>query len=139
MVSYQIFAQNAIDTVVKAFNGVNPDVASVLSSGSGVVVFICSFAWMFVLSATVSSLMFGRERRRSVQFLVSLALTLTGTGLLYLLQSVLFVNLADPNVVSKPFLAVFNNALFSFFYLALPFIFMIAMDLHAAAKHRQTS
>jgi hypothetical protein len=138
MVSYQVFAQNALGSVVEALKNINPVLTSILDSGSGsqIIVFVCSFAWMFVLSATVSKLMFGRERRLSVQFLVSFALTLTGAALLYLLQNVLGVNLSDPSVLSKPFLVVFDNAIFSFFYLTLPFIVMVALDLRTLAKRK---
>jgi hypothetical protein len=138
MISYQIFAQNALNSVTKTLNTISPIFGSILNMDfiSGIIVFVCSFAWMFVLSAVISSLMFGRERRLSVQFLVSLALTLTGFTLLYLLQNALGVNLADPNVLSKPFLSVFDNSLFSFFYLALPFIFMVALDLRSAVRHK---
>jgi hypothetical protein len=134
MVSYQVFAKNALNAVTGALSMISPVLVSVLVSGSVVVVFVCSFAWMFVLSAVISSLMFGRERRLSVQFLVSLALTFTGTGLLYLLTNVVGVNPADPSVLTNPFLPVFNNVVFSFFYLTLPFIFMVALDLRAATK-----
>jgi hypothetical protein len=138
MVSYQVFAKNALGSVVEALKNISPVLTSILDSGYGsqIIVFVCSFAWMFVLSAVVSQLMFGRERRLSVQFLVSFALTLTGAALLYLLQNVLGVNLSDPSVLSKPFLVVFDNAMFSFFYLALPFIVMVALDLRTLAKRK---
>jgi len=34
-----------------------------------------------------------------------------------------------PNFLSRPFTLMFGNVLFAFFYLALPFIFMFAVDL----------
>ena len=88
---------------------------------------------MFVLSAIVQSLMFGKERRLSIQFLVSLGLTVAGSVFLALLGGV-GVNLSDPNMLSGPFTWLFGNAFFASFYLALPFIFMLALDYTCDAK-----
>jgi len=72
--------------------------------------------------------MFGKERRLTIQFLVSLALTLTGSALLGLLH-VVGLDISDPGVLSQPSNLLFGNVVFAFFYLALPFIFMVAVDL----------
>jgi hypothetical protein len=37
-------------------------------------------------------------------------------------------------LLSNPYAQIFNNALFSFFFLSLPFIFMIVVDLRVMAK-----
>ncbi len=135
MVSYQIFTQSALNTVATALSGPVPLVASWLSSGSASAVFICGFAWMFVLSAIVESLMFGKEKRLSFRFLVSLGLTLAGSAVLALL-GLAGLDLSNPSVLSGPFNAVFGNSFFAGFYLALPFIFMLAMDFRAMHKHK---
>ncbi len=83
---------------------------------------------MFVLSSLISILMFGRERKLTIQFLVSLALTLTGSALLGSLHLV-GLYLSNPSVLSQPFTILFGNVFFAFFYLALPFIFMVEVDL----------
>jgi hypothetical protein len=72
--------------------------------------------------------MFGRERRLTIQFIVSLVLTLTGSALLGLLH-IAGIDLSNPTVLSRPFTLLFGNVFFAFFYLALPFIFMVAVDL----------
>jgi hypothetical protein len=137
MVSYQIFTQTASASVAEALTGPAPMIADLLKSESSkaVVTFICGFAWMFVLSAIVQTLMFGRERRLSIQFLVSLALTVAGSAVLELLK-VAKPNIDDPNVLSSPFTAVLGNAVFASFYLALPFIFMLVMDWRYMQKHK---
>lgn len=137
MVSYQIFTQTAVTNVATALTGPAPIVADWLnsSSTSAIVTFVCGFAWMFVLSAIAQSLMFGKERRLSIQFLVSLALTAAGSVMLELLKAA-NVNLADPNVLSGPFTAVFGNAAFATFYLTLPFIFMLVMDWRYMQKRK---
>jgi hypothetical protein len=105
-------------------------------SSKAVVTFICGFAWMFVLSAIAQTLMFGRERRLSIQFLVSLALTATGSAVLWLLNVIWGKNIADPIVLSGPVSTVFGNAFFGAFYLLLPFIFMLVMDWRYMQKHK---
>jgi len=127
MVSYQIFTQSALSTLASSFGGSIPALALWINSEANVTVFICSFAWMFVLSALISIIMFGKERRLTIQFSVSLALTLTGSALLGLLH-LAGSDLSNPNVLSQPFTFLFGNVFFAFFYLALPFIFMVAVD-----------
>jgi hypothetical protein len=128
MVSYQIFTQAALTTVAFSLNGSVPLLASWINSNANVPIFVCSFAWMFVLSSLISIVMFGKERRLTIQFIVSLALTLTGSalrGLFHLVE----LDLSNPSFFSKPSSLLFGNVFFAFFYLALPFIFMAAVDL----------
>ena len=124
MVSYQIFTRSALTTMGNSI----PILASLISSQTDLAVFICSFAWMFVLSALISIVMFGKERRLTIQFLVSLGLTLTGTALLGLLH-LAGLDILNPSFLSQPFTLLFGNVFFAFFYLALPFIFMVTVDL----------
>ena len=128
MVSYQIFTQTALTTVASSVGSSAPLLASWINSNANVPIFICSFAWMFVLSSLISIFMFGKERRLTVQFLVSLALTLTGSALLGLFHLV-GLDLSNPSFLSQPSNMLFGNVFFAFFYLALPFIFMVAVDL----------
>ena len=128
MVSYQIFTQSALTTLTSSLGGSIPVLASWINSKADLTIFICSFAWMFVLSSLISIVMFGKERRLTIQFLVSLALTLTGSALLGLLH-VVGLDVSNPSILSQPFTLLFNNVFFAFFYLALPFIFMVAVDL----------
>jgi hypothetical protein len=128
MVSYQIFTKSALSTFASALSGSVPSVALWINSNASAAIFVCSFAWMFVLSAVISTIMFGRERRLTIQFLVSLALTLMGSALLSALN-LAGLDLSNPNVLSSPASMLFGNVFFAFFYLALPFIFMVAVDL----------
>jgi hypothetical protein len=128
MVSYQIFTQTALTTVTFSLGGSIPTLAAFINSKADLTIFICSFAWMFVLSSLIAILMFGKEKKLTIQFIVSLALTLTGSALLGLLH-ITGLDLSNPNVLSQPFTLLFSNVFFAFFYLALPFIFMVAVDL----------
>jgi hypothetical protein len=135
MVSYQIFTQTAVKSVAAALSEPAPMIANWLNSSPEVTTFVCGFAWMFVLSAIAQSLMFGRERRLSIQFLVSLALTAAGSAVLVLLGGA-DLNLTSPDVFSGLGALVFGNAVFAGFYLALPFFFMLAMDIRSMRKRK---
>jgi ABC-type methionine transport system permease subunit len=68
---------------------------------------------------------------------VSLVLTLTASGIFAALKGV-GLDLSNPNtVLSNSYAQVFSNAVFSVFYLSLPFICMIVIDLRAMKKRKK--
>lgn len=137
MLTYQVFTKTALTSVASSLNGVVPYLASTLSSNIGLAVFICSFAWMFVLSTVISNLIFGNQRRVFVQFLIGLVLTLTASALFDAAKWFGW-DLSNPKtLLTNRYAQVFNNALFSALFLSLPFVFMIAMDLRAMMKARK--
>jgi hypothetical protein len=137
MVSYQIFTQTAVTTVVSSLGPSFPVLGIWLNSRIEMVIFIYAFAWVFVLSSIIPSLILGKERSVFVQFLVCLILTLTGFVLLDVLKGYGF-DLSDSNVLfSNPFTQLFSNVFFAVFYLALPYIFMLAIDRHSRKKRKQ--
>jgi hypothetical protein len=133
MLSYQIFTQTAMTT----FAGSVPFLSSILNSNVSVASFICSFAWMFVLSSVISGLIFGKQRKIFIQFLIGLVLTVTASGLFAAIKIIGF-DLSNPNtLLANPYAHIFSNGLFAFFYLSLPFIFMIVVDLRDMTKSRR--
>jgi hypothetical protein len=137
MLTYQIFTKTALTTMASSLNGAVPYLASTLNQNISLAVFICSFAWMFVLSTVISNLIFGQQRRIFIQFLIGLALTLTASALFDAAKWFGY-DLSNPKtLLANRYAQVFNSALFSAFFLSLPFVFMIAMDLRAAIKARK--
>ncbi|XHH08480.1 MAG: hypothetical protein ACFCUE_13045 [Candidatus Bathyarchaeia archaeon] len=134
MLSYQIFTQTALSTIITALGTTNPLLATTLSSSMGLAVFIFSFAWTFVLSTIISRLIFGKEKRVSIQFLISLGLTIASTAIINQLNSN-GLDLTNPNqIIPSICTQAVSNTAFAIFYLALPFIFMAAIDLHITKK-----
>ena len=133
MLSYQIFTQTAVKSLVTSMGVVNPFLASLLNSRMDLAVFICSFAWTFVLSSIITSLIFGRERRLSIQFFISLALTIVSGALIDLFKGV-GLDISNPHLMIPSFYPQIFNPAVSFIFLALPFIFMITIDLHLIKK-----
>jgi hypothetical protein len=134
MLSYQIFTQTAVSSIVTSLDAVNPFLASLLGSRVDLAVFVCSFAWTFVLSSIITSLIFGRERRISIHFFISLGLTVVSGALIDLLKG-FGLDVSNPNLMIPSFYPqIFNNSALSFLYLALPFFFMVAIDLKLFKK-----
>ena len=124
MVSYQIFTQTALTTVISSLGTSSPFLSSWLNSRLELVIFIYAFAWVFVLSSIIPTLILGKERRIFIQFLVCLALTLTVSVLFDVLKGY-GLDLSDPNLIlSNSYTHLFSNIFFSVFYLSLPYIFI---------------
>lgn len=135
MLSYQIFTKTALTTVALSIGGYSS--ASALSSNINVAAFVCSFAWMFVLSSVISGLIFGQQKRIFIQFLIGLILTVTASAIFDGFKIMGF-DLSNPNtLLSNPFAKVLGNGIFAFLFLSLPFIFMIVVDLRAMTKQRK--
>jgi len=103
-----------------------------------IVVFVYSFAWVFVLSSIIPTLLLGKDRGVMVQFIVCLTLALTGIILIDVLNKVYDINLTSTEVLfSNPVTQLFTNVFFAAFYLSLPYIFMIAIDYRGRKKSKQ--
>ncbi|MCW3995297.1 MAG: hypothetical protein NWE98_04000 [Candidatus Bathyarchaeota archaeon] len=138
MVSYQVFTQTAVNTVVYAISPFLPVVGSWLTMRMDIVVFVYAFAWVFVLSSIIPSLILGKERSVLIQFIVCLTLTLTGIILIDTLKNIYSFDLSNREVLfSNPFTQLFNNVFFAVFYLSLPYVFMLAIDINARKKRKQ--
>jgi hypothetical protein len=132
MISYQLFTETAVTTIVTQLNTVVPTIGFWLAGRVDMVVFVYAFAWTFVLSSVIPSLLLGKERGVLVQFFVCLTLTFLAFALLDVLQNYAGTSLAQ--LLSFSFL--FNNPIIAGFYLALPYIVMIGLDVHARRKNK---
>ena len=130
MISYQLFTETAVTTVVTQLNTVVPTVGFWLAARVDMVVFVYAFAWTFVLSSVIPSLLLGKERGVLVQFFVCLTLTFLAFALLDVLQNYAGTSLAQ--LLSFSFL--FSNPILAGLYLALPYIVMIGLDVHSRRK-----
>lgn len=132
MISYQLFTETAVRTIVENINLVFPTVGFWLISRIDMIVLIDAFAWIFVLSSVIPTIILGKERSILVQFFVCMLLTVlsfvildtiqgTGGPLMNQLRGVAFL---------------FTNPFFAVLYLALPYIAMFLIDWQL--KKRQT-
>ncbi len=125
MITYQLFTQTAITTVINEVNYYWPSVATWLNSKVDTIVFVYAFTWVFVLSSAIPSVVLGGKRSVILQFFVVLILTLTALSVKDLLAIYGGVN------VEKIYslVVLFQNPYFAIVYLAAPYLVMIEIDL----------
>ncbi len=137
MVSYQIFTQTAVQTVVDSLVLYFPLLGNWLNLRIDMIVFIYAFAWVFVLSSIIPTLILGRERGVFVQFIVCLALTLTAFILIDVLKGYGYDFTNPTAILSHPYMQLLGNVVFAAFYLSLPYIFMLSIDLNTRRKRKK--
>jgi len=135
MISYQLFTETAVTTLVTQVNTLIPTIGFWLTSRVDLVVVFYSFAWVFVLSSVIPSLLLGKERSVLVQFFVCLTLTFLAFVLLDILE--LYAGTSLAQLLSFAF--VFSNPVLATLYLALPYIVMIGLDLRSRKNKAKKS
>ncbi len=132
MISYQLFTQTAVETLVTQINTIIPSIGFWFAARVDMVVFIYAFAWTFVLSSVIPSLLLGKERGVLIQFFVCLTLTLLTFVLLDAME--IYAGASLSQMLSFSF--VFTNPIMAGFYLALPYVVMIGLDVHSRRKSK---
>ncbi|MEM3040934.1 MAG: hypothetical protein QXG97_02755, partial [Nitrososphaerota archaeon] len=77
--SYQLFTATAVRTVVAYLCELLPSLRLLLLREESTIVFIHGFAWIFLVSSIIPSILLGSRRSVLLQFTVCLLLTLTPT------------------------------------------------------------
>lgn len=134
MISYQIFTQTAVTTLISYVNILLPSMGSWLSSRMDMLTFIYAFAWVFVLSSVIPSVILGKERSVLVQFLVCLTLALMAL----VIQDMIVTYASGLNDHLFNLSSLFYNPFLAVGYLIAPFIVMLAIDIHSRRKRKKT-
>jgi hypothetical protein len=134
MVSYQLFTQIAVSTVITHLEMFWPALGVWLYSRMDMFIFIYAFAWVFLLSSVIPSIILGKERSVLVQFFVCLALTF----LAFIVQDTFAA------YGGKPFEQFFNlgtvlfyNPFFASVYLLMPYVLMLLIDIRARRRNKK--
>jgi hypothetical protein len=131
MTSYQLFAQTTIDTITIYIGTYLPTIGAWMASRIDIIVFIHSFAWIFLLSSFIPSVLLGKERGALVQFGVCLTLAF----LAYVIQDAIKAGLGNGALYQILGLApLFHNPLLAAAYLSLPYLLMLAFDIRGKRK-----
>jgi len=132
MASYQLFTQIAVTTATNHIDVFWPSVGAWLASRLDMIVFIHAFAWVFLLSSAIPSVILGKGRGVLVQFFVCLTLTFSA----FFVQDVLMT--FEGKSISQIFsLAVlFHNPFLAIGYLSMPYLLMIGFDIHSRRKQK---
>lgn len=132
MISYQLFTETAVNTIITQLNIFLPSIGSWISSRIDIVVFVYAFAWVFVLSSLIPSLLLGKERSVLVQFFVCLTLTFLAFVVADVMK--IYTGTSVDQLFNLAF--VFTNPFIAALYLSLPYLLMIGVDVRARKRNK---
>lgn len=133
MVSYQMFTQTAVTTVTAHIDMFWPSVGAWLFSRMDMLVFIHAFAWVFLLSSAIPSIILGKGRGVLVQFFVCLTLTFSA----FVVQDLLTTYGGGSVGQVSSLATLFCNPFLAVGYLALPYLLMLAFDVRSRMKQEE--
>jgi len=133
MVSYQLFTQTAVTTVTQYINTFWPSIGTWLVSRMAMLVFIHAFAWVFLLSSAIPSVILGKGRGVLIQFFVCLTLTFSA----FIVQDIIttYQNRSIGQIFNLE--ASFHNPFLALGYLSLPYLLMLAFDINSRRKQKK--
>lgn len=132
MVSYQLFTQIAVKTVVIYVDMFLPSVGAWLASRMEMIVFIYAFAWVFLLSSAIPSVILGKGRGVLAQFFVCLILTFMA----FVVQDILTTYGGGPIEELFSLAVLFRDPFLAVGYLLIPYLLMLALDIHSRKKEK---
>ena len=130
MISYQLFTETAVRTVIREVMVLWPQIGSWLTIRLDMLVFIIAFSWVFVISSVIPSMILGKNSGTIVQFVV--VLTLTGSSLI--IQDALFKNTGILVERILSYAIFLKNPLDAASYLSFPYILMLIVDIFGRVK-----
>ena len=133
MVTYQIFTQTAVSTVLSFFSVLWPAAGEWLLLRMDMIIFVYAFAWVFVLSSVIPSLLLGKKRSVLVQFFVCLMLAFVA----FIVQDSMNVYMSSQSQVLPGVAFLLGNPLLAVVYLSMPYVVMLAIDIRARRKDKK--
>lgn len=132
MTSYQFFTKTTVESITIYVGTYLPAISTWIASRLDMIVFIHSFAWIFLLSSVIPALLLGKERGVLVQFGVCLTLAF----LAFVIQDTIaeFNGALDQIVGLAP---LFQNPLIAAAYLSLPYLLMLGFDIRGKRKRKR--
>jgi hypothetical protein len=133
MVSYQLFTQTAVTTVTTYIDTFWPSIGEWLALRMDMLVFIHAFAWVFLLSSAIPSVILGKGRGVLVQFFVCLTLTFSA----FIVQDIIttYQNRSTGQIFNLA--ALFHNPFLALGYLFLPYLLMLGFDINSRRKQKK--
>jgi hypothetical protein len=132
MVSYQLFTQTAVKTATDYIQTFWPLAGEWLTSRMDMLVFIHAFAWVFLLSSAIPSVILGKGKGVLAQFFVCLTLTFSA----FVIQDVItFGGRSIDQIFSLSVL--FHNPFLAVGYLLVPYFLMLILDINSRRKQRE--
>ena len=126
MTSYQLFTKITVDSITIFIGNYLPTIGAWMASRLDLIVFIHSFAWIFLLSSFIPSVLLGKQRGVLVQFTLCLTLALLAN----------IIQGAVTDASNGPLDQIFGlgtllrNPLLAASYMSLPYLLMAWFDIH---------
>lgn len=133
MISYQLFTQTAVTTVVSYIDKSWPFVGAWLTSRTEMIVFIYAFSWVFVLSSAIPSVILGKQTGVLIQFFVCLTLTFAA----FLIKDLLATYGGGPIESFFSFSGLFHNPFLAVGYLSIPYALMLILDVRSRKRRKK--
>jgi hypothetical protein len=130
MTSYQFFTATTVESVTAFINVYLPTAGAWMAARLDMIVFIHSFAWIFLLSSVIPALLLGKERGVLVQFGVCLTLAF----LTFIVKDAVtdLTNGALDQILGLA--PLFQNPALAAAYLSLPYLLMVGFDIRSKRK-----
>lgn len=134
MVGYQLFTQTAVNSVVENINMIWPSMGEWLLLRVDTLVFVHAFAWIWVLSSLIPSVLVGEERGVLVLFVVCLTLTLTAVWFIDILALIVGSDFQQRILELSVW---FKNPWLALLYISAPYVLMLCFDLFGKRKRKR--
>ena len=130
MTSYQLFTATTVKSVTMYINMYLPTISVWMDSRLDMIIFIHSFAWIFLLASAIPSLLLGKNRGVLAQFGVCLTLAFLANEFQYAVTD-LGNGALDQILGLEP---MFQNPALAAAYLSLPYLLLIGFDIRGKRK-----
>ncbi|PVX26442.1 MAG: hypothetical protein CW691_01485 [Candidatus Bathyarchaeum sp.] len=130
MTSYQLFTQTTVETVTASINTYIPTIGVWMAARIDLIVFIHSFAWIFLLSSFIPSLLLGKQRGVLIQFGVCLTLAVLAN----IIQGAVTDIGQGPLDQILGLAPLFQNPVLAAGYMSLPYLMMVWFDIRGKRK-----
>ena len=133
LTTYQLFTKTAVNTVMVYVNTWLPTMGSWLLTRIDMIVFIYAFAWVFMLSSVIPSVLLGKERSVLIQFFVCLSLTFFAL----VVEDTLTLYRGEHINQLFGLTTFFYNPILATAYLLIPLAFMLVLDLRSRRRQKK--
>ena len=133
MISYQLFTQTAVTTVITQVDEFWPAISPWLVSRMEMIIFIYAFSWVFLLSSAIPSVILGKEKGVLSQFFVCLILTFAA----FVIQDLLATYGGGPINSLFSLAVLFQNPFLAVGYLSVPYVLMVVLDVRSRKKRKE--
>ncbi|MDG6222077.1 MAG: hypothetical protein QCH99_02305 [Candidatus Bathyarchaeota archaeon] len=133
MTTYQLFTEITVNTITTSIMGTLPVVGEWMATRIDLIVFIHSFAWIFLLSSFIPAVLLGKQRGVLMQFFVCLTLAVLAN----IVQGAVTDVSGGPLDQILGLAPLFRNPLLATAYMSLPYAMMAWFDVKGKRQKQE--